>query len=122
MAASEPGTWRRYAYTLIVWFDFLDAIGRSWDDATVRDVEAFKDWRLTDLRNEERIRATSFDTDRAGLNSFYSWASKRYGTGQHRDVPLLDQRRDRAAAQAAQHLTIIERHRDSATEDGRGIA
>ncbi|WP_232790332.1 MULTISPECIES: hypothetical protein [unclassified Streptomyces] len=43
MAASEPGTWRRYAYTLIVWFDFLDAIGRSWDDATVRDVEAFKD-------------------------------------------------------------------------------
>lgn len=31
-------------------------------------------------------------------------------------------RRDRAAAQAEQHLTIIERHRDSATEDGRGIA
>ncbi|KOG77697.1 MULTISPECIES: site-specific integrase [Streptomyces] len=79
MAAYEPGTWRRYAYTLIVWFDFLDAIGRSWDDVTVRDVEAFKDWRLTDLRNEERIRSTSFDTDRAGLNSFYSWASKRYG-------------------------------------------
>ncbi|MEW1700750.1 hypothetical protein [Streptomyces sp. NPDC091278] len=37
--------------------------------------------------------------------------------------PLAPQpRRDRAAAQAAQHLTIIERHRDSATEDGRGIA
>lgn len=30
-------------------------------------------------------------------------------------------RRDRAAAQAAQHLTIIERHCGSATEDGRGI-
>lgn len=79
MAASQPGTWKRYAYTLIVWLDFLAAIDRSWDSATVRDVEAFKDWRLTDLRNEERIRSTSFDTDRAGLNSFYSWASKRYG-------------------------------------------
>ncbi|MER7119115.1 hypothetical protein ACWCY1_10280 [Streptomyces goshikiensis] len=37
--------------------------------------------------------------------------------------PLAPQpRRDRAAAQAAQHLSIIERHRDSATEDGRGNA
>lgn len=79
MAASEPGTWRRYAYSLIVWLDFLDAIGRSWDGASVRDVEAFKDWRITDLRNDERIRPTSFDTDRAALNSFYKWVSSRYG-------------------------------------------
>ncbi len=79
MAACEPSTWRRYAYTLVVWLDFLDALGRSWDSATPRDVEAFKDWRLTDHRNDERIRPTSFDTDRAGLNSFYSWAGQRYG-------------------------------------------
>ncbi|MGW1976617.1 integrase [Streptomyces sp. NPDC001889] len=79
MATSEPGTWRRYAYSLVVWLDFLDAIGSSWDCASVRDVEAFKDWRVTDLRNGERIRPTSFDTDRAGLNSFYRWSSSRYG-------------------------------------------
>jgi integrase len=79
MAVSGMLTWRRYAYTLAVWLDFLDAVGRTWDEATAGDVEAFKDWRLTDLRNEERIRATSFDTDRAGLNSFYTWASARYG-------------------------------------------
>jgi integrase len=59
--------------------DFLQATGRAWDQATVRDVEAFKDWRLTDRRNDEPIRATSFDTDRAGLNTFYTWASGRYG-------------------------------------------
>ncbi|MEG3629630.1 site-specific integrase [Streptomyces poriticola] len=79
MATSQPGTWRRYAYTLVVWLDFLDAIGATWDRATVRDVEAFKDWRITDARNEERVKATSFDTDRAGLNSFYTWASSRFG-------------------------------------------
>ncbi|MEU1947530.1 site-specific integrase, partial [Streptomyces sp. NPDC020125] len=79
MATSQPGTWRRYAYTLVVWLDFLDAVGTTWDRATVRDVEAFKDWRVTDARNAERVRATSFDTDRAGLNSFYTWASSRFG-------------------------------------------
>ncbi|WP_032758421.1 MULTISPECIES: hypothetical protein [unclassified Streptomyces] len=31
-------------------------------------------------------------------------------------------RRDRAAAQAAQHLTIIERHRGGAPDPGRGTA
>lgn len=30
--------------------------------------------------NDERIRPTSFDTDRVALNSFYTWASSRYGT------------------------------------------
>ncbi|MBT2448028.1 site-specific integrase [Streptomyces sp. ISL-43] len=79
MATSQPGTWRRYAYTLVVWLDFLDALGTTWDRATVRDVEAFKDWRITDARNAERVRATSFDTDRAGLNSFYTWAASRFG-------------------------------------------
>ncbi|MFF2411684.1 hypothetical protein [Streptomyces sp. NPDC058092] len=37
--------------------------------------------------------------------------------------PLAPQpRRDRAAAQAAQHLTIIERHQECATDDKRGLA
>lgn len=79
MATSQPATWRRYAYTLVVWLDFLDAIDTTWDQATIRDVEAFKDWRITDSRNDERVKATSFDTDRAGLNSFYTWASSRFG-------------------------------------------
>jgi integrase len=79
MAAARPSTWRRYAYALVVWLEFLAAVGRSWDEATPRDVEAFKDWRLTDRRNDGRVAPTSFDTDRAALNSFYGWAAVRYG-------------------------------------------
>lgn len=47
-------TWRRYARSLVVWLEFLAVFGWSWDEATARDVEAFKDWRPTDLRNDER--------------------------------------------------------------------
>lgn len=78
MAGRSPSTWRRYSYSLVVWLEFLRVFGRSWDEATSRDVEAFKDWRLTDVRNEGRVQPTSFDTDRAALNSFYTWASARY--------------------------------------------
>ncbi|WP_229877806.1 phosphotransferase [Streptomyces bluensis] len=78
MTGRKPRTWRRYAMTLVVWLNFLDAVGRDWTEATPQDVEAFKDWRLTDVRNPERIMPGSFDTDRAALNTFYSWASGAY--------------------------------------------
>ncbi|MGW9025662.1 integrase [Streptomyces sp. NPDC055722] len=79
MADARPSTWRRYAYALVVWLEFLRVFGRRWQDATPRDVEAFKEWRLTDLGNDERVLPTSFDTDRAALNTFYVWAGHRYG-------------------------------------------
>jgi integrase len=79
MAAAQPATWRRYAYALVVWLEFLTVFGRSWEHATAGDIEAFKDWRLTDRRNTGRVQPTTFDTDRAALNSFYTWASARYG-------------------------------------------
>lgn len=79
MADGAASTWRRYAYSLVVWLEFLEMSGRGWDQATVGDVEAFKHWRLTDLRNLDRVQPTSFDTDRAALNAFYTWAGPRYG-------------------------------------------
>jgi hypothetical protein len=79
MAAARPATWRRYAFALVVWLNFLRVWGRPWDQAGPGDVEAFKDWRLTDARNDGRVAPASFDTDRAALNSFYGWASSRYG-------------------------------------------
>lgn len=79
VAGGAVSTWRRYAYALSVWLGFLDVSGRPWDHATVGDVEAFKHWRLTDLRNADRVQPTSFDTDRAALNAFYTWAGPRYG-------------------------------------------
>ncbi|MFJ6661332.1 site-specific integrase [Streptomyces sp. NPDC091377] len=78
MTGRKPRTWRRYAMTLVVWLNFLDAVGRDWAEVTPQDMEAFKDWRLTDVRNPERIQPGSFDTDRAALNTFYSWASGAY--------------------------------------------
>jgi integrase len=81
MVAARPATWRRYAFALVVWLNFLEVVGRAWDEATAADVEAFKEWRLSDRRNSGRVAPTSFDTDRAALNSFYRWAGLRYGTG-----------------------------------------
>jgi hypothetical protein len=79
MADRSPSTWRRYAYALVVWLGFLAVSGREWHEATPRDVEGFKHWRVTDPDNDGRVAPTSFDTDRAALNSFYGWASARYG-------------------------------------------
>jgi hypothetical protein len=79
VAGVAVSTWRRYAYALLVWLRFLGVSGRRWDQATVGDVEAFKDWRLSDLRNSGRVQPTSLDTDRAALNAFYTWASPRFG-------------------------------------------
>ncbi len=77
VAAHRPRTWRRYAFSL-VWLDFLETRARSWDAASRADFDGFKHWRMTDHRNPQRVRATSFDTDRAALNMFYDWAA-RYG-------------------------------------------
>jgi hypothetical protein len=79
MVGARPTTWRRYAFALVVWLNFLEVMGRPWDEASPADVEVFKEWRLTDGRNGARVAPTSFDTDRAALNSFYSWAELRYG-------------------------------------------
>jgi integrase len=98
MAGCSATTWRRYAYALVVWLDFLEVSGRSWSEATARDIEAFKDWRLTDLRNEERVQPTSFDTDRAALNSFYTWAAARYGVlNPVPTVPMQSRQRPRGS-------------------------
>ena len=40
--------------------EFLAVSGRGWDEATAGDVEAFKVWRLTDLRNEGRVMPHEF--------------------------------------------------------------
>ncbi|WBO68909.1 hypothetical protein [Streptomyces camelliae] len=81
VASRRPRTWRRYAFSLAVWLDFLEAYGTRWDEAAPEDFDAFKQSRIRDDRNPGRVRPTSFDTDRAGLNTFYTWASQRYGVG-----------------------------------------
>jgi hypothetical protein len=95
MAGARPATWHRYAHSLVVWLEFLAVFGRSWDEATARDVEAFKDWRLTDLRNDE-VEANAADP--------------------LAPPPL----RDRAAAQASRAQDIIARHQATRPPAGGG--
>ncbi|MCX5129427.1 integrase [Streptomyces sp. NBC_00347] len=76
--SKRPGTWRRYAYALVVWLNFLEQRGTTWDEARRRDYTDFKHWRMADSRNLARVEATSFDTDRAGLLRFYGWAAGPY--------------------------------------------
>ena len=105
MVAARPATWRRYAFALVVWLNFLEVLGKGWDEATAADVEAFKEWRLTDGRNRGRVAPTSFDTDRAALNSFYSWAKLRYGVAN--PVPSATRGRGRGAGGDGRWGTVL---------------
>jgi len=77
--ALDPDTWRKYAYTLGLWLNFLESRAMSWDRATPEDVEAFKVWRLADARNTDRVKAGTFGDNRSALNTFYGWAARMHG-------------------------------------------
>src|SRR5260370_39626003 len=79
MAAARPATWRRYAFALVVWLNFLSVFGRSFDEATARDVEAFKDWRLTDPRNGGRGPPPPVDPPHRARGSLFASAARRHG-------------------------------------------
>lgn len=79
MRARSPLTWRKYAYSLGVWLNFLLAIGRSWDDASEDDADHFKEWRLTHEANPQPVETITFAGNLAALRSFYRWASREYG-------------------------------------------
>lgn len=95
---------------LVVWLNFLHVFGRRWDQATARDVEAFKHWRLTDLGNAGRVAPTSFDTDRAALKTFYTWSSARYGSAN--PIPAVAGSGSRLAGEMSQILDQAGRGRD----------
>ncbi|MER5493448.1 integrase [Streptomyces sp. NPDC002490] len=78
IVSKQRTTWRRYAYALVVWLNFLEQRGRLWYEASKRDYTDFKHWRMADTRNYWRVEGTSFDTDRAGLKRFYGWACGEY--------------------------------------------
>jgi site-specific recombinase XerD len=78
MRGRSPLTWKKYAYALGVWLNFLEVIGRRWDDVQEEDAEFFKEWRLTDQANPRPVEASTFAGDLAALRSFYRWAARVY--------------------------------------------
>lgn len=78
MRSKSPLTWSKYAQSLATWLNFLHAVGKSLDEATVDDAEAFKEWRMTEPRNPSRVAAGTFVANLAALRSFYRWAAPRF--------------------------------------------
>ena len=75
MRSRSPLTWRKYAYSIGLWLNFLLALGREWHEATYEDAEYFKEWRISDGRNPSPVEPTTFRGDLAALRSFYRWAA-----------------------------------------------
>jgi site-specific recombinase XerD len=72
-------TWKKYAYSLGLWLNFLAAFGREWDTATDEDAEYFKEWRITESANPRPVSPATFRGDLVALRSFYRWVAPRYG-------------------------------------------
>lgn len=106
MRRLATGTWRKYGYALGMWLNFLESRGKSWDQATPEDVEAFKVWRMADACNPARVRAGSFATGNlAALSTFYGWAAHIYGV----TSPILSrevQVRGRYGLETVQELAV----------------
>jgi len=78
MRARSPLTWKKYAHSLGLWLNFLLALGRRWDEATEEDAAYFKEWRLTEDANPQRVEGSTFAGDLAALRAFYRWAARTW--------------------------------------------
>lgn len=79
LRGQDPLTWRKYAYSLVVWLNFLAAYGLSWDEVDAESIEAFKVWRTADERNERTVAPGTFKHDLIAIQQFYRWALDEYG-------------------------------------------
>ncbi len=79
MRGKSPLTWKKYSHSLGLWLNFLAALGQEWGTATEDDAEYFKEWRITEDANPERVAPSTFRGDLVALRSFYKWAAPRYG-------------------------------------------
>lgn len=67
-------TWRKYAYSLVVWLSFLWAYGRPWYAV----VEAFKVWRMLDAHNPRSVESGTYRDNLTALRLFYGWAAAEF--------------------------------------------
>lgn len=83
-------TQRRYAFSLKVWLDFLQAVGTPWDRATRNEFAAFKEWRLSAELNPDPLEPGSFTVDRAAVRRFYEWAAVEFDISNPIDVRYVE--------------------------------
>jgi hypothetical protein len=53
----SEATIRRYAFSVKVWLNFLEACGVAWDQAGPECLAAFKDWRMSAEDNAAHVEA-----------------------------------------------------------------
>ncbi|MFJ2745848.1 site-specific integrase [Streptomyces sp. NPDC087440] len=92
---------RDYAYSVLVWLNYLFSAGVNWWDADDDVASEFLFWRVTDPLNPETVETGTFARDLAGLRKFYKLAA-RFGVRdpftdldrprivRHADVKWLD--------------------------------
>ena len=61
----------RYLSSLRLWLNFLEGHATTWDRAEYETLAAFKEWRITDNRNQSRVGQGTWSTDKAALTHFY---------------------------------------------------
>ncbi|QMU78859.1 hypothetical protein GXW83_27330 [Streptacidiphilus sp. PB12-B1b] len=71
-------TWRKYAYSLVVWLSFLWACGQTWDEVEPTAVEAFKTWRTLDGRNTRLVESGTYSDNLINIRLFYLWAANEF--------------------------------------------
>ncbi|MEW2522324.1 site-specific integrase [Actinacidiphila alni] len=69
-------TKRNYATDIALLLTALWTRGKSWLEATPKDLEDYEDWRRFAVSNPQRIGGTKWNRDLAAIASLYSWAKK----------------------------------------------
>ncbi len=90
---------RNYATDTKILLTFLWGRGKSWRDATARDLDDFEDWRRRAVANPQRIGGAKWDRELAAFALLYKWA-KREGYIAHDPVQLMGGSQARAVDSA----------------------
>ncbi|MCZ1018284.1 site-specific integrase [Streptomyces noursei] len=69
-------TKRNYATDIPLLLTFLWSRGRTWTEATPKDLNDFENWRRFAVSNPQRIGGSKWDRELAAFASLYSWAKK----------------------------------------------
>jgi hypothetical protein len=73
-AMRSPGTQWAYVLDYRLFFSFLWARGKDWDEATEDDVYDWEHWRRRDTANPRRIGGAKWAREVAALHLLYEWA------------------------------------------------
>ena len=115
-------TWRKYAYSLLVWLNFLSVYGVGWDEADAEAQEALKVWRVSDDRNPGAVAPGTYHHDLVALRLFYAWAAAEYGVANPiRMRSGWGRRRDGSAAERPVTAPSAVRDRDVKWFDPAGF-